>query len=99
TSSDRDWSSDVCSSDLRRAAVAGAAAPAVAGDGADQAGAGVDPADGVVLGVDDVEVAGAVDGQFLRAVEGGFVGGAAVAGEALRSDERRVGQESSRRQR
>ncbi len=61
------------------AAIAGAAAVAVAGDGGDGPGPGVDSTDGVVLGIDDEEVAVASDGQLLRAVEGGLRGGAAVA--------------------
>src|SRR6202042_2392064 len=50
-------------------------------DGGDDAGRG-DLADGVVEGVSDEQVAGAVDGDALRVVQLGAGGGAAVAGES-----------------
>src|ERR1700733_9901075 len=50
-------------------------------DGGDAPGRG-DFADGVVEGVGDEQVAGAVDGDALGVVEAGGGGGAAVAGEA-----------------
>ena len=65
-------------------AVAVAASCAVAGDGRDDVLiVGVDATDGLVLGVDDVDVAGGVERHFLGAVEGGLGGGAAVAGVAF----------------
>src|SRR3954447_20131388 len=75
--------------ELRR--VGGAAVPtapplARAGHRGDRAGRGVDPADGVILGVDDEEVARAVDGEFLGPVERRGPGGPAVARIALGAD-------------
>src|SRR5207244_10064071 len=70
---------DVCSSDL----VAGGALPAGAGDGGDDMGAGVDAAHAVVFGIDDEEVVVAVDGDPLRAVEGGLERRSSVAAVAL----------------
>src|SRR5262249_51213689 len=65
-----------------RAAVAAIAAVAVADEGLDGASLRVDASDGVVLGVDDQEVAGAVDGQLLGAIEFSGRRGAAVSGVA-----------------
>ena len=53
----------------RRAAVPGAPR-ARAGHGGDQPGPGIDPADRMVLGVDDEEVARGVDREFLGTIEG-----------------------------
>src|SRR4051794_6706706 len=65
-----------------RAAVSPPAASAIPGDRGDQAGPGVDSANGMVLGVDDQDVALAVEGHLLGAGEGRGGGGSAVTGES-----------------
>src|SRR5436305_13094018 len=64
---------------VRRTAVAIAALPAAAGDGGDGSGAQVDAADRVVFGIDDKDVALAVDRKLLRGVEGSGDGRPVVA--------------------
>src|SRR5205823_11314356 len=49
----------------RRTAIAVAASPAAAGDRGDRSGPQVHPADRVVFGIDDQEIALAVDRQLL----------------------------------
>src|SRR6185312_8610272 len=67
-------------------AVALPAMPAVARDGGYDAGARVDAADDVVLGLDDEQIAGGIDGEFLGRVEGRGERVAAVAFVAARAD-------------
>src|SRR4051794_7536767 len=55
-----------------------------AGDGADDPGAGVDQPDCMVLGVDDEDVAGAVERHLLGCVEHSLPGVAFIAGIAAR---------------
>ena len=62
-------------------AVVGIAAAAAAGDGIDDA-AGGDPADALVVGIGDIEIAGEIAGQPLRAVQQSSRGRQAVAAEA-----------------
>jgi hypothetical protein len=65
-------------SQIRRTAVAEVAGMSVAGEGGDDAGRG-DFADAVIVGVGQVEVALAVDGDAVRVRELGGGSGAAVA--------------------
>ena len=64
------------------AAVAGEALGAVAGDRGDHLGPGIDPADAVVVGVGEGQVARAVEGDVEGRVERGLGGGSPVSGEA-----------------
>ena len=86
------WSSDAVGS--AEGGLGGGAAVAEAGgfgfalpgDGRDDSGAVRDPADHLVLGVHDKNVAGfRVVRNFLRAIEGGFQGLSAVAGVSFLS--------------
>src|SRR2546429_685514 len=65
----------------RLAAVASRAALA-AGDGVDDIGPGIDPANSVVLGVHHIEIAGAIAADTLGSIEGRQFGIAAVAAVA-----------------
>src|SRR5207247_8355216 len=68
---------------VRGTAIAVASPAAVAGEGEDHSGADVDPADRVVLGVDDQQVTLAIDGELLRRVESRGDGRTVVAGIGL----------------
>ncbi len=68
--------------------VAGVAGFSGAGDGGDDVGFPVDFANGVVGHIDNEEVAVSVEPDFVWKVEGGFGGGATVAGVAFLSGAR-----------
>src|SRR5262249_4968092 len=68
-----------------RSAVAAVAGRAGAGDGEDVAGRLHDLADAIIAGVGDVDVAAAVHGHAVRAIQHGGRGGAAVATAAGRA--------------
>src|SRR5262249_2780870 len=68
---------------VRRSAVTVAALLAAARQGRHHARRGVDPADGVVLGIDHVNISLGIDVQLLRPVKGGVARRAAVTTVAL----------------